>query len=481
MTKLAAAGRNFLALGAGNYGAMGVGLAVNVLLTRRLGTQGYGYLALLLMVSQVALQLTVQWSNTGFIRFGAREFAEKRTVSDALWARLAIVLPALALAIVLLTAARGPLASYLQVPSAAIWIVAAHLMAIGALSVVGAVFQAIGQMARYGVCLLLDKSVMLALLVALPPAWSSSPVVILGCYTASSLAVALWGIAVTRRAIRFALPAAAEYRRMALFSVPVLLSSWTGLFGANWFDLLILKAYVPMSSIGLYSLSTQLAGVVQQITVIFATLVLPPLSVMVAEGQDARIRTFVERMLPYWLLGTSVLFSLVVFGARIAIPLAFGPSFADAAPIVALLMVATSGSALFHSCAPLVAAYGSMWVVSAASIVSAVANVVLDLVLIPRFGVLGSAAATVLAYGISATVVLAFVHRKFGGKVLRLAWLGAPVLVACICFLMLDGGWFYLVAPIAASATALGLAASFRLFHREDAVFLNNLRPLISG
>ena len=50
---LARAWRSFFALGIGNYGALVTGLAVNALLTRRLGTEHYGRLALMLMFSLV--------------------------------------------------------------------------------------------------------------------------------------------------------------------------------------------------------------------------------------------------------------------------------------------------------------------------------------------------------------------------------------------------------------------------------------------
>jgi len=263
---------------------------------------------------------------------------------------------------------------------------------------------------------------------------------------------------------------------MAMFSVPVLLSSWAGFFGANWFDLVILRWYVPMSGIGVYSLATQLAGVVQQITIIFSTLVLPSLSIMVAERQDARIKAFIERLLPYWLLGTSVLAVLVLLGARVAIPFAFGPAFADAAPILALLMVATSALAIFNSCAPLVVAHGSMWHLTGVCLLSAAANVVLDLLLIPRFGAMGSAVATVLAYAISALLALVLVQKELGGRVLRLGWLCTPVLMACASFMLLGGAWFYVVAPIVASLACLALIAAFRLFRDDDAVFLKDLR-----
>src|SRR5205823_7253239 len=137
--------------------------------------------------------------------------------------------------------------------------------------------------------------------------------------------VAIWASwTVGARVLRAALPSRAVYRDMMLFSAPLLLSTWAGFFGTNWFDLVILKKYVPMSGIGVYSLATQLAGVVQQITIIFSTLILPHLSVIVAERQDARIKTFLERLLPYWLLATSILFSLTLVAARAVVPLIFG-------------------------------------------------------------------------------------------------------------------------------------------------------------
>ena len=384
-----------------------------------------------------------------------------------------IVLP---LAVLVVVIARRPLAAYLDVPPIGIWLILLHFVGACALSVIGAVFQASGQMARYGVCLLLDKAVMLSCIVVFPAVWTANPVIVLACYAASSLLVAIWGAsAVGLRTLRPVVPTRSAYRQMLAFSAPVLLTSWAGLFGANWFDLVILRWYVPMSGIGVYSLAGQLAGVVQQITIIFSTLVLPPLSVMVAERQDARIRTLVERLLPYWLLGASILFSVVLLGARAGVSLVFGESFSGAAPILALLMVATSAVALFNACAPIVAAYGSMWVLSGIFLLSAAANVVLDLLLIPSFGVLGSALATVLAYGTSAVLVLLFVERKLGARVLRLGWLSAPVVVACICFMALDGLWFYLAASIATALTVLVLVGVFRLFHNDDAVFLKAL------
>jgi O-antigen/teichoic acid export membrane protein len=317
---------------------------------------------------------------------------------------------------------------------------------------------------------------MLACVVVLPAAWTGTALNALMCYAASSVAVTVWGIGVLGvRHLRPVWPTRAAYRSMLQFSVPLLLTSWAGFFGTNWFDLVVLKWYVPLAGIGMYSLASQLAGVVQQITVIFATLLLPELSVMVLQGQHDRIRTLMERVLPYWLLGTSVLFMLVVLGARVGLPLVFGPSYAGAAPVLALLMVASCALALFNSCTSLVGAFGATWVLTGISFVSTAVNVAMNLVLIPRFGIAGSAMATVLAYLTGGVLILAFVQHRVGGKIVRLAWFTTPVILAYGCFAVFESWWFYPAVVVLGSLNVVALVMVFKLFHAEDAAFFRGL------
>lgn len=468
--------RSFLALGAGNYGAMAIGIATNVVLARRLGAEQYGRLALMLMASQVLLLVAVNWSHIGFVRFGSREFASMGALTETLSTRLGIVVPVAGVGAIGMVLARQPLAAYLGIPPVGVWLILVYFVAACALSLIGAVFQARDQMARYGACLFLDKAVMLVFVVALPAMWTSNPLAVLACYAASSLSVAIWGASVVgARTLRPAVPSRAAYRSMVVFSAPLLVSSWAGLFGTNWLDLVILKWYVPLASVGTYSLAFQLAGVVQQVAVIFSTLLVPQLSVMVAEGQAARIRMFTERLLPYWLLGTSILFGLVLLGARAGVPLVFGQAYAGAAPVLALLMVASCAFALFSACLPLVSAYGSTWVLSGNCLASAAVNVALDLLLIPQFGINGAAIATVFAYSTSAVMALAFVQKRTRARVLRLAWLGTPVVVACACFMLLDGFWFYPAALGLGAISVFALVSAFRLFDVEDVAFMKEL------
>jgi O-antigen/teichoic acid export membrane protein len=470
---------NLLAVGAGNYGAMGLALVINAVLARRLGAEQFGRLALLLVTSQVVSLLVANWTHTALIRFGAREFGSVGSVAETFWTRIWILIPWILIAGATMFAFRDRLAGYLTIPVWAILVLLAHFLASVALATIGAVFQAKEDMHRYGAVLFLDKAVMAVLLFLLPLAWVRDPVFILGLYAVSSTSVAVWGaLSLGRRSLAPVVVSGAAYRMMLAFSLPLILSSWAGLFGTAWFDLLVIKRYRPLSELGLYSLGTMLAGVMQQITIIFSTLLLPQLSVMVANGEIDTIARLVDRLFPYWFLGTSILFSLVLLVGGPIVPLVFGRSFQPAVPVLAVLMVATCALAFFTAFSPVVSAFGSSWVLTSVGLVAGGVNVVMDLLLIPRYGIEGAAAASVFAYATAAVWVLRFAQGRLHTNTFGLSVLALPVVIVSCAFFLLDGVRFYLFAVPGMAISVYWLIRRFQLFSREDAGFLRGF-PLV--
>ena len=472
--------RGFLVLGTGNYLAMVVSFAINALLTRKLGATSFGALALLLSASQATLLVCASWTQSAIVRFGAQEFSSTASLAETFWTRTWLTMPALIVAATAVVAGHDAIAAYLGVPAWALWIVSAHFAAMFVQSMAALSFQARDEMSRYGALLVADKFVLIVLLLLLPLVHPMTPLAVLTTYAISAFAVAVGGLVVLGS--RSLLPVVINReacRSMLIFAAPLILSSWVGLFGTNWFDLFILKRYRPLSEVGFYSLATLLAGVVQQVTVVFSTTLLPQFSVMVANGEDARIRTLLGRLLPYWFLATSLLFSVVPLVAIFVVPAVFGAEFARAVPVLATLMMAGCALALFNAFSPLVTAIGSTWVLTGVCFASGVVNVALDFALIPAFGVEGSAVATVAAYGTSAILVLVFVQRRLNAPVLGLTLLALPVVIVSVSFLLLEGAPFYVLAVTAGSASVLWLVRRFRLFREEDAVFLEHVRVLM--
>jgi O-antigen/teichoic acid export membrane protein len=457
--------RSVLVLGGANYGAMGLSLLISVILTRRLGAEAFGHLALLLMASQLFVLVVANWTQTGLVRFGAPEFTRTGSTSDTFWARMWLVAPLGLVAALAALAFRDPLVQYLAIPRWGLWLLFLHGGMLLANATFAGLFQAREQVRLYSISLLLEKAVLVTAVVLVPAAWVAQALTVLWIYIGSAAVAALWSVWMLgpRSLGRVHLDGRA-CREMFAYSLPLILSSWAGMFGTNWLNLIVIKQYRPVADVGAYSLATQLAGVVWQVAIVVSTVWLPRVSVMIAQGEEEQVRIISRRVVPYWVMGSSLLFCAVVLGIQPVVQIAFDPAFESAIPAVVILMGAGSALALFTAFSPIVSAYGSTWALTAVVFASAAVNLVMDFALIPAFGINGAAMATLLAYATSAGLVLWLAERRMRSRVVVLSALTAPVVLVCLAFFWVSGAWFYVVAIAAAALSVLALSRAFQLF-----------------
>ncbi len=465
-------------MAAGNYAAIAISFATSVVLTHSLGTVEYGRLALLLTVSQILAFLVSQWTLTAVVQYGAREFASKASLARTFWSRTVLALPWLGVAAAAFVVFGAEIARLLDIPTWGVWLVFAHFVLAAAVGTASSVLQAMNRMPRYGVGLVLDRAIALFLVLALLRLGSLDALRALACYTASSAVVAVFLYAsIGRRPLRPIRADRAHVSTMWRFSLPVVASQWLGLFGTQWTDYLVIRRYLAVEELGLYSLAYQLAGVLQQITSIVATLMLPRYSLLALAGNDAQLRRILGRLLPYWLLTYALALCIALAFAPFAIGIVFGDGFAGTASPFALLIVASIELAIFNTFSSLLTGYERMWPLTLSVIASAAVNIGLDLALVPQFGISGAALSTVAAYGTSAVVALATARVQLGLPVLRYAAFVLPVAVAYAASVTLSG-WTAGVASVALGAVVtLAVARAFGLRPREDLAALTGRAP----
>lgn len=408
---------------------MGLAFLLGVVLTRRLGAEEYGRLSMLLMVAQVLLLATANWTQLGFVNFAAREFERTGTVVRTFWSRMFICAPVAALCTILLFWTRDTLAAFVGVPKWALAAAIAYFLTSFLVQSFGAAYQARKEMGRYGATLVAERGILLLLVLALPLATTSVGWVM----TMYAIAAGLVAVgAAATLGTQTLLPARTDGATpdLLVYSLPLLVWSLAGFFGANWFDFLVIRRYRPISDVGLYSLGWQLSAVAQQITIVFSTLMLPRIATLLERDDAEAIRRFLQRGLPQWLLATSILFGALQLIIQRAVPLIFGDEFVGAVPVLGLLLVGSSAVALFNGLLPLVSADGSTWSLSGIAVASSGVNVALNFALVPRWGIEGAALGTAVAYAVSAVAVLWVVNARYGAT----GWLAAYLLPVLLIY-----------------------------------------------
>lgn len=453
---------------AGNYAAILTGILTNVWLARILGASEYGRLALMVMASQVLLTLGASWTLPALIRYGAQEHALHGSVLRTARARTGVMVPSLAVLLAIVWLLREPLARYLDVPANGVAVLVVHIVALALSQTIGGVLQAGGRMALYGMTLLADRLLVLGVLAVLTALVPLDAVRTIAASAFASLAVVIAGGAVLMRLgmLRAVAAASVPVREFVRFSVPQIGGSWAGLFGSQWIDYVIIRRYLTLADLGLYALAFQIAGSVQQLIISAVTVLMPRFSAMVALDQHQEIRRILGRLVPLGLLAFSIGIAALILSADWFVPAIFGERFAPAVPPLLVLLVASLGVALFSPLSTALAAYGVVWPVTLAVVLAVIVNFVLDLLLIPSYGILGSAVATAGSYAVSSATVLFLSARRLGVDAFGYALFVLPALAVYLPLLTLGRPLAYGVAVGLALVSVALIAVRFRLLGR---------------
>jgi O-antigen/teichoic acid export membrane protein len=444
-----------MAVGVGNYGAIGISFVLSLLLTRYLGPGRFGQFVLLLTISQVIVIAVANWSLPGFVRFAAEEFSQTASLGATWYARVIAVAPLLFVALVAVFAAREVMGRYLHLSSAAFWAVSLHVIGAATLASVTAIAQASHRMRLAGALLLVEKLVTLAGLCAvLAAGYSLSVIGVLTVYAGSSLLVAGGALRHLRAILRPFRVDVVQARRLWRFSAGMSLNAWLGFLGPPWLDYVVIRRFHGLEAVGLYALAFQIAAAVQQGTIILSNLLLPRFSVLVVGREDDAVRSMVRQVVPALLMVVSVALGFGVVVAGLIVPGAFGARFASSVKPLQLLLVATLGLGVYNSLMPLLLAHCETWTVTRITAMAALANVAADLTLIPLIGINGAALAAVVTYGTAGLLVLLRVRRLVSVSGWQYVLSSAPVLGALVFVGVLDDPWAKVVAavPVAAGA-----------------------------
>jgi O-antigen/teichoic acid export membrane protein len=382
--------------------------------TRYLGPSGYGSVVAILAASQLMMQLALNWTAVSLSRYGCEEFVETGLVARAFWSRLLILIVNLVI-VVATFPLWGPLVSdWLHIPSQAQPLILVYLLAASCWLHVQQTLQAAKLQRSQGVLLAVERGIVLLLLVALALIERATLVSLVLAYICGSAGACLIGLWRLRSLIYPVVSLNRLFlKRMLTFSLPLIPSSLIGYFSTNYLDAWFIVRYLSLAELGVYSVAYQLIGMSMQLPLLAGSLLMPLFITLQVGGRDDRVDRFMREVLPLLTLLWSMCCALVAVIGSYILPGFFGPQFLATADLLWPLMAASAlACPVLIGYGPLASTIGATYVAAAGAGVAACVNVILNILLIPRFGLSGCAWATAGAYGTSMVAIALLMHRR---------------------------------------------------------------------
>lgn len=218
-----------------------------------------------------------------------------------------------------------------------------------------------------------------------------------GALCASLLTLAGQRFILSRR-IKATVPEAKPLRhtkRWILASLPLVLTEGLYLALLNC-DIVLLGMFVSPAEVGIYFAATRIVNLVTFIYFAVAALAVPKFSELHAKGNRADLQDFVHNIIQwiFWPTLAAVFFILLL--GKFALGF-FGADFASGSVLLAILVIGFLARASTGPIEYLLNMTGNQNATAAAYGAAAVLNIILNLILVPRFGLEGAAAATAIS------------------------------------------------------------------------------------
>jgi len=397
--------RGFLSIFGGRVGKLVIGLVSTPIVVRVLGDANYGNYATVLSIMSVMWICVNAGIFDGIRKYVAEDRDSSNWKSDVFVFYLKVGL-ALAIAAALLVVA----ATYVGLVAAvfgrgfesyfyllAVIIVARQLWAIARGTLMGFGFEEFSESIRLvRLILLLSIGVSLALV-------GFAVEGMLAGRLASTILVAVGGYLlvlrkISPRSVTTSLPQ--EFPRRELFSFNTLSVVLTLLMASLYhIDVVLLNLWKESSTTGHYKAALVVAQFIWFGPRALQIVLLHSTSELWSNERHEQITELASRATRYSLLLTLLLAIGLASLAEVFIPLYFGESFMPTVAPLLLLLPGTVGFAVTRPIFAIGQGEGSLQILIYATGVAAVINIVLNVALIPRYGMMGAAIATSIGYG----------------------------------------------------------------------------------
>ena len=183
--------------------------------------------------------------------------------------------------------------------------------------------------------------------------------------------------------------------QLLAYSIPLMLVTILQTF-MHWMDIIMLGYFTDASVVGLYHPAARTAGLLQALLISFISIYAPMISQLHGNG-DFREMSRLYKLVSRWLLTFSIPVSLIFIFYPAKVMLLFGPDYMESASVLVILTIATFLQTILGAAGPILSMSGYTRLVFWNSLGAFILNLVLNIIFIPKFGIIGAAWSTLIS------------------------------------------------------------------------------------
>ena len=217
-------------------------------------------------------------------------------------------------------------------------------------------------------------------------------------------------------------------REVFSYSMPLFLSSFLVIF-LNQTDILMLSYYLSADNIGIYSVANKLAVLVFFVSSSSFAIFSPAIAKLLGEKKRDQIQDIIFSVVRLILIITIPIFLIITIFSKDVL-LIFGKEFSNGNSVLLILALSFFLSSIFGFAGQVLSVMGRSKLIMINSLGAGILNIVLNYILIPKYGLIGAAIATgssIIAVNIARVIETYF----FEGLLILTPLLVRPLLV---CF-----------------------------------------------
>jgi len=199
-------------------------------------------------------------------------------------------------------------------------------------------------------------------------------------------------------------------RELLLYSWPLMLASFSQMI-LSWTDTIMLGYFKTEFEVGIYNAAYPIAQLLTLFGISFAIIFLPVITEFYSRRDMENLKR-VYRTTTKWIITlTFPFFLLVLLFGRWAIYFLFGPEYVSGYNALSILSVGFFLNSTFILSRKILNSIARTKIVMTVSYLSASANVILNYLLIPKFGIIGASAATSISLAFSSILSFYMAHN----------------------------------------------------------------------